>query len=130
LTEFINDDWQYFIATIISRFFEGVGDSWVQTAAYSLISLKFPENREKFIGIAETASGIGLMAGPGIAGFLYAYLGYFNAFFIFVILIIVSAIFCLVVIPNSINNSCGTIDNERRSVNSQERYDSAENKDD
>ena len=59
------------------RFLEGVGDAWVQTAGYSLIALKFPENREKFIAWGEITSGIGLMAGPGIAGFLYTFMGYF-----------------------------------------------------
>ncbi len=93
------------MVNIVSRFFEGIGDSWVQCACYSLIALKFPENREKFIGIVEAASGIGLMAGPGIAGLLYVYLGYFNAFLIFVITVTISAILCFVYIPNSINNS-------------------------
>jgi MFS family permease len=64
------------MVNIICRFFEGIGDSWVQTACYSLITLKFPENREKFIGISEAASGIGLMAGPGIAGIFYLYISW------------------------------------------------------
>lgn len=70
-----------------------------------MIALKFPENREKFIGIAEAASGIGLMTGPGIAGLLYTYIGYFYAFLAFVIMVSVSAILCLIYIPKSINNS-------------------------
>ena len=84
---------------------EGVGDGWIQTAGYSLISLKFPHNREKFIAQGEIASGIGLMAGPGIAGFLYTYLGYFKSFFCFVVFIGVSGLFCLYFIPNTINRS-------------------------
>ena len=85
---------------------EGVGDAWIQTAGYSLIALKFPHNREKFIAQGEIASGIGLMAGPGIAGFLYTFLGYFESFFCFVVFIGVSALLCLFFIPNSINRSC------------------------
>lgn len=84
---------------IIFRFTEGVGDALVQTACYSLISLKYPENREKFIGLGEAFSGVGLMAGPGIAGILYTYFGYFSAFFGFVIFIALSGVFCLVFIP-------------------------------
>ena len=105
LTQFIEDDSNYLRINFICRFFEGVGDSWAQTACYSLISLKFPENREKFIGISEAASGIGLMAGPGIAGLLYAFIGYFNTFIVFVFIVTISGIFCLVYIPNSINLS-------------------------
>ena len=62
---------------IAFRFLEGVGDGWIQTAGYSLISLKYPENREKFIAYGEIASGIGFMSGPAIAGVLYTFLGYF-----------------------------------------------------
>jgi len=85
---------------------EGVGDAWIQTAGYSLISLKFPHNREKFIAQGEIASGIGLMAGPGIAGFLYTFLGNFKSFFCFVVFIGVSGLICLFFIPDSINLSC------------------------
>jgi hypothetical protein len=46
------------------------------------------------------------MAGPGIAGFLYTYLGYFKSFFCFVVFIGVSGLLCLFFIPNSINRSC------------------------
>jgi MFS family permease len=91
---------------------EGIGDAFVQTAAYSLISLKFPENREKFIGLGEAFSGVGLMAGPGIAGILYTYLGYFQAFFGFVIFIALSAIFCQVFIPQSMNGKFREEDDE------------------
>ena len=104
-TEFIIDDWWYLYANIAFRFVEGIGDAFVQTACFSLISLKFPENREKFIGLGEAFSGVGLMAGPGIAGVLYTYFGYFSAFFGFVIFIALSGIFCQVFIPASMNGT-------------------------
>ena len=105
-TQFIENDKHYLYANIAFRFLEGVGDAWIQTAGYSLISLKFPHNREKFIAQGEIASGIGLMAGPGLAGFLYTYLGYFSSFFCFVVFIGVSGLLCLFFIPESINQSC------------------------
>jgi MFS family permease len=112
LTQFIENDYKYIMVNIICRFFEGIGDSWVQTACYSLITLKFPENREKFIGISEAASGIGLMAGPGIAGILYTFLGFFYAFIMFAIMVLISAILCYVYVPNSINNSPAQYDEQ------------------
>jgi hypothetical protein len=45
------------------------------------------------------------MAGPGIAGLLYSYFGYFYAFLSFVVLVSISAMLCYVYIPKSINNS-------------------------
>jgi hypothetical protein len=50
------------------------------------------------------------MAGPGIAGLLYTYVGYFYAFLIFVILVTISAILCNLYIPKSINNSLAQYD--------------------
>lgn len=44
------------------------------------------------------------MAGPGIAGLLYSYLGYFYAFLSFVIIVTISALLCYFYIPKSINN--------------------------
>jgi MFS family permease len=98
---------------ITFRFIEGVGDALVQTACYSLISLKYPENREKFIGLGEAFSGVGLMAGPGIAGILYTYFGYFSAFFGFVIFIALSGVFCQVFIPSKMNGHYSEEDEEK-----------------
>jgi MFS family permease len=89
----------------------------VQTACYSLISLKYPENREKFIGLGEAFSGVGLMAGPGIAGVLYTYFGYFSAFFGFVIFIGLSGIFCQVFIPASMNGHYSEEDEDAEQEN-------------
>jgi MFS family permease len=70
-----------------------------------VLTHKFPENREKFIAFGEAASGIGLMIGPGIAGFLYTYVRYFWAFTGFVILVGISATLCMIYIPQSMNQS-------------------------
>jgi MFS family permease len=116
-TEFINDDWWYLYANIAFRFVEGIGDAFVQTACFSLISLKYPENREKFIGLGEAFSGVGLMAGPGIAGVLYTYFGYFKAFFGFVIFIALSGVFCQVFIPSSMNGTYSEDDEDGEKEN-------------
>ena len=92
-------DDKFWWINIACRFVEGIGDSFVQTACFSLISIKFPENREKYIGLGEAASGIGLMAGPGIAGILYSYLGFFKAFLVFAVFIIFAGILCFIFIP-------------------------------
>jgi MFS family permease len=67
----VGDD-KFWWINIACRFVEGIGESFVQTTCFSLISINFPEHREKYIGLGEAASGIGLMAGPGIAGILYS----------------------------------------------------------
>jgi MFS family permease len=40
----------FFGLSITIRFFQGVGDSMVATAAYSIVSIEFPQNREVYIG--------------------------------------------------------------------------------
>lgn len=82
MTAFMSDDWKYLYANIACRFLKGVGDVWIHTSCkiylylkilgFSIIAIKFPENRERYLGLGEAASGIGLMAGPAVGGFLYA----------------------------------------------------------
>jgi len=40
----------FFAIAIIIRFIQGIGDSMVSTAAYSIISIEFPTEREKYVG--------------------------------------------------------------------------------
>ena len=56
----------FFAVAIIIRFLQGVGDSMVSTAAYSIISIEFPAEREKYVGLCQTAVGLGLLSGPFI----------------------------------------------------------------
>ena len=43
---------------------------------YSIITYEFSHNREKYIGLAEAFTGLGLMLGPVMGSFLYTYLSY------------------------------------------------------
>lgn len=60
------NDKLFFAIAIIIRFVQGVGDSMVSTAAYSIISIEFPTEREKYVGLCQTAVGLGLLSGPFI----------------------------------------------------------------
>lgn len=60
------DDKLFFALSIVTRFLQGVGDSMVATAAYSIVSIEFPFNRDKYVGLCQTAVGVGLLAGPFI----------------------------------------------------------------
>ena len=46
----------------------------MQTTTYSVLSSTFPKSREKILGYAETAAGVGLMVGPILGGTLNALL--------------------------------------------------------
>jgi len=64
----------------VLRFIQGLGSAMIQTSCkfstliglgYAVITFVFSENREKYIGMAEAVSGIGLMAGPVLGGLIY-----------------------------------------------------------
>jgi len=72
---------------------------------YAIITFVFSDNREKYIGMAEAVSGIGLMIGPVIGGFLYTLTNYFWTFVFFSAVLFISGSFTFVVTPNSLNES-------------------------
>jgi MFS family permease len=72
---------------------------------YAIITFLFSENREKYIGMAEGVSGIGLMIGPVIGGFLYTLTDYFWTFVFFSSILGLSCAFTIMVTPNSLNSS-------------------------
>jgi MFS family permease len=75
---------------------------------------KFPENREKYLGMGESAAGIGTMLGPVIGSLLYAYFGYFLAFMFFAAMLAAAGILSFLILPNSLNNKFDkTDDNEK-----------------
>ena len=55
--------------------------------------------------MAESATGIGLMIGPIIGGFIYNSLGYFATFFIFGIILFVNLIIAYLFCPDYLNKS-------------------------
>lgn len=54
------------LAGIFLRFSQGLGDSLVSTAGYSIITIEFPTKKQTYIGYCQAAVGIGLMLGPVI----------------------------------------------------------------
>lgn len=66
---------------------------------------KFTENREKYLGMGESAAGIGMMLGPVMAGLFYSQVGYFGAFMLFAGFLLFAAILSFFILPNSLNKS-------------------------
>ena len=80
--------------------------------AYSVLASSFASKREKVFGYAETASGIGLLAGPIIGEFGNNYLGgYFPSFLCFAGLLSISGLLNLILLPSFLNRK-PTISNE------------------
>ena len=78
--------------------------------AYSILTSTFTENREKIIGYAETAAGIGLFMGPIIGSTLYTYSGYLWCYMSLAIFLFASMIFISFILPDSLNRDSSAND--------------------
>lgn len=105
LTDYISDDNTFYIVALLCRFVQGTGDQLVQTTTYSVLSSTFPTTREKILGYAEVAAGVGLMIGPILGGTLNTLLQYMPTYLIFAGMLTVNGIIVFIVMPNSLNES-------------------------
>ena len=96
-------DYLYFGAALLFRFIQGIGDQFVQTTCYSVLSSAFPETREKILGFAETSAGIGLMIGPIIGGRMNNAFGYLICYMAFSGLLFCAGIMTFCLLPSSLN---------------------------
>ena len=71
----------------------------------------FSSDREKYIGFAESAAGVGLMIGPVIGGVLNSYMGYLPCYLVFASILFLTGIACLIMLPGSLNQKPVRSDN-------------------
>lgn len=99
----------FFGLAMVVRGFQGFANSFIGTSIYSMTTIEFPNNREKYIGYVELALGLGLMLGP-VLGSLFMNLtdGNFEVtFYIFGALIAAGGLFALFALPNYLNKDNG-----------------------
>ncbi len=104
LLDFVSNGTTFFYLALVIRFFQGIGDQFVQTTTYSVLSSSFPSSREKILGYAETAAGIGLMIGPNIAGPINQAMGYLPAYLTFSVMLVIAGTTAFFLLPNSLND--------------------------
>jgi MFS family permease len=76
----------------------------VQSLTYSIITSSFASRREQIIGYAETAGGLGLLAGPIIGEFINNKMGgYFPSFLFFASMLALAGISAFILLPSSLN---------------------------
>lgn len=94
-------EWQtFFYLSCGIRFIQGYGDSLSFSTAFSLVASQFPDEKMEYIGYVEAATGFGLMVGPPIGSFMYGWLHYSWAFYIFSIVIGIILILQVCLVPN------------------------------
>lgn len=108
----------FFWASMVARFFQGIGDAFIQTASnykhypfilnhilgFSLITIEFADEQEKYLGWAEAATGMGLAIGPTLGSLVYDKVGYENTFVIFGGLLALGGVLIFFTLPNRLNN--------------------------
>jgi MFS family permease len=95
----------YFGTCVIARCGQGLGNICIHVTCYSILTSVFSDNREKYIGYGEAATGFGLMLGPVLGGILNSTIGYMGAFLVFAGMLFVFGVLAFVFIPNSLNKS-------------------------
>ena len=59
----------------------GAGGGLNSTTSMAIIASHYKNEREKMLGMMESASGVGLLMGPGLGALLYHFGGYSAPFF-------------------------------------------------
>jgi MFS family permease len=67
----VKDAFWFVFLSFIWKFLCGLGAGINSTSSFAIIATHYKEDREKTIGMLESAAGVGLLLGPLIGGFLY-----------------------------------------------------------
>ena len=95
----------YFATCILARCGQGLGNICIHVTCYSILTSVFSDDREKYIGYGEAATGFGLMLGPVLGGIFNSTIGYMGAFLVFAGMLLFFGVLAFYFIPNSLNNS-------------------------
>lgn len=86
------------------RFFQGLGDVWLQFTAYSIITSIFSNDIMRYIKYIEISVGLGLGIGPLAGDHLYeATEDFALSMYCFAGLNLVTMLMCIFLIPNELN---------------------------
>ena len=80
LLDFVDNKVLFVVFSFIWKFMCGIGAGINSTSSFAIISTHFKQEREKYIGYMENASGLGLLLGPTAGSVLYKYGGYIAPF--------------------------------------------------
>jgi MFS family permease len=70
-----------------------------------MIIIEFPYKREKFLGLAEVASGFGLILGPVLGSLFFFAFGYHGVYVAFSVTLAICSIIVMTVLPNKLNKA-------------------------
>jgi MFS family permease len=103
---------------------QGLGDGLISTACkiiicltsftgFSLITIEFKDNPDKYVGYAELANSFGLLSGPALGSIIYNFSNYELTFIVFGIIIEISAFSLIFLLPDRFNKDMESTEEER-----------------
>uniref|UniRef100_UPI00358FDA4A MFS-type transporter SLC18B1 isoform X2 n=1 Tax=Myxine glutinosa TaxID=7769 RepID=UPI00358FDA4A len=72
----------YITLCFVVRTFDAIGYGFSSTASFAIVAQTFPDNIATLMGTLEIFTGLGLLLGPPLGGFLYSAWGYAMPFFV------------------------------------------------
>ena len=93
MLHFIHDYHWFVYCCAGLRFLQGVAACMTLICCYSMINADFPDDKGYYMGLADTAVGLGISLGPLISSVLYLKLGFSGTFEFFSVLLLLSGIF-------------------------------------
>merc|ERR1719454_2133665 len=95
---YINNPATYAILSFLCRFIEGFGNGCLNSATSSIISFNYVDNMGNLMGLTQTFTGLGMLAGPIFGSILYESGGFKLPFFVTgaLLFILIFPISCLV----------------------------------
>lgn len=79
---YLDDPVAYGVLCFICRIVEGFGNCCLNSATSSLICTQYSDNMGNLMGITQTFTGLGMLAGPVVGSFLYELGGFKLPFFV------------------------------------------------
>ncbi|XP_064412168.1 MFS-type transporter SLC18B1 isoform X1 [Latimeria chalumnae] len=90
----------FILMCFLVRSLDAVGFAAATTASFSILAKAFPNNIATMLGGVEVFTGLGLVAGPPIGGFLYQTFGYEVPFFALGCLLLITVPLNMVILPH------------------------------
>lgn len=99
-----NSDSLFLGLAIVMRFFQGLADTLVNVAVYSIVTFEFPTKKEQYFGYIQSSVGVGYMVGPVLGSVLYSKLNYQWTFYVFGGILTLASIVVFFLLPSRINH--------------------------
>ncbi|CDW85626.1 permeases of the major facilitator superfamily [Stylonychia lemnae] len=110
LTNLQTDDYLlFFWLSILFRVIQGASSSAIQICAYSFATNEMSDDKDRYIGYVEIATGLGDMVGPALGGFVFQSSGFVGTFLAFSAIVFVGAIISIIKIPAMLNKKSTSI---------------------